>query len=111
MPVRFEGQVGIITGGASGIGRETVLGFARQGGIAIVAIYDDVAAGAVFEEAIAAGGTADAIHIDLRQSDQMVTSLKSVIDEFGRVDFLDNNAFSTPAGFRFGRVEETDFDQ
>lgn len=104
--MRFDGQIGIITGGASGIGRETAIGYARYGGTAIVADYDDIAAEAVVAEIIAAGGKAESRHVDLRQSEELVAGLQSVADKFGRIDFLHNNAYSAPKDFAFARTED-----
>ncbi len=108
--MRFDGKVGIITGGAAGIGRETVLGFARHGGTAVIADYDDAKAQALAGEIVASGGSAKAVHLDLRQPDEMCAAIRRVEEEFGRIDFLHNNAFSAPPGYTFARTEDTNVD-
>ncbi|GER22784.1 cyclopentanol dehydrogenase [Zafaria cholistanensis] len=89
---RFDGRVGIITGGASGIGRATALRFAAEGGTAIIAdLQDDKAAEAV-REIEAAGGTARAFHLDVTSEAGWADVVAFALSEFGRLDVLVNNA-------------------
>ena len=47
---RFDGQVAITTGAASGIGRQIALRFAREGGISVIADLDFAAARATSQK-------------------------------------------------------------
>ncbi|MEV1130783.1 SDR family oxidoreductase [Agromyces sp. NPDC049794] len=89
---RFDGRVGIITGGASGIGRATATRFAAEGGTAIVADVQDEMAAQVVAEIQAAGGTAKAVHLDVTSEQGWNDAVAAVVAEFGRLDVLVNNA-------------------
>jgi len=89
---RFDGRVGIITGGASGIGRATATRFAVEGGTAIVADLQDAKAAETVQEIEAAGGTARAFHLDVTSEAGWADIVAFALSEFGRLDVLVNNA-------------------
>jgi meso-butanediol dehydrogenase/(S,S)-butanediol dehydrogenase/diacetyl reductase len=104
--MRFDGKVATITGGASGIGRATALGFAERGGAVAILDYNDDAAAAVVAEIEAAGGRAQAIHVDVRDRSQVEAAIKEAARVMGRIDLLHNNAFSAAPGFSPKRIGE-----
>ncbi|HZY58469.1 MAG TPA: SDR family NAD(P)-dependent oxidoreductase, partial [Candidatus Binataceae bacterium] len=63
--MRFDGKVGIVTGGASGIGEATAIGFARRGGTVIIADHSERGAKAVAKEIADFGGKAVALKTDV----------------------------------------------
>jgi len=83
----LDGQVAIITGGASGIGRATAVRFAAEG--ATVAVLDRDGDGAA-EVAQEVGGSAHAV--DVRDGEAFARALRAVADAAGRLDVLFNNA-------------------
>jgi NAD(P)-dependent dehydrogenase (short-subunit alcohol dehydrogenase family) len=85
----LDGQVAIITGGASGIGRATAVRFAAEG--AAVAVFDRDREGAqrVADEV---GGQAYAV--DVRDGEALTAAVAAVADDRGRIDVLFNNAGS-----------------
>lgn len=85
----LEGQVAIVTGGASGIGRATAVRFAAEG--AFVAVLDRDGDGAA-EVALEVGGTAHAV--DVRDGDALAAAVRTVTAATGRLDVLFNNAGS-----------------
>jgi NAD(P)-dependent dehydrogenase (short-subunit alcohol dehydrogenase family) len=89
---RFDGRVGIITGGASGIGRATATRFAAEGGAAIIADLQDAKAAETVQEIEAAGGTARAFHLDVTSEAGWADIVAFALSEFGRLDVLVNNA-------------------
>jgi 2-keto-3-deoxy-L-fuconate dehydrogenase len=99
----LTGKTAIITGGGSGIGKETALLFAKQG--AEVCIIDLNATEAV-EAIIAAGGKARSFSCDVSNQQQV----HQVIDEIGKVDILVNNAGIAHIG-KADTTSEEDFDR
>lgn len=89
---RFAGRVGIITGGASGIGRATAVRFAAEGGSAVVADVQDQLANEVVAEIQATGGVARALHLDVTSEEGWASAVAFTLGEFGRLDVLVNNA-------------------
>lgn len=98
----FAGKVAIVTGGGSGIGLATAMELARLG--AQVAICGrtkeklDLAAQEIQKHS---GGTeALAMCCDIREAEQVETFVQAVLERFGRIDILFNNAggqFPAPA--------------
>jgi NAD(P)-dependent dehydrogenase (short-subunit alcohol dehydrogenase family) len=85
----LDGQVTIITGGGSGIGRATAVRFAAEGAIVAVLDRDGDAAAQVAQEV---GGSAHAV--DVRDGEAVAGVVRAVADANGRLDVLFNNAGS-----------------
>ncbi len=92
MSGELQGRVAIITGAGAGIGRATALAMAREG--ARVVVYDLVAEGAetVAHEIIASGGEAMPFAGSVADFEATGTMVQAVIETFGRIDILHNNA-------------------
>jgi len=90
--MNIKGWVAIVTGGASGIGRQTALRLAREG--AKVALVDKNLEGAnkVAAEIKALGGETLALETDITNLDEAHKMAKAVLDKFGQVDILANIA-------------------
>ncbi|MEL6890408.1 MAG: SDR family oxidoreductase [Actinomycetota bacterium] len=86
------GRVALVTGGASGIGREICRGLAAAGRRVAVADLDDTGAVATVELIGAAGGEAVAIHLDVTDSAGMTRAVDEVNDRLGAVEILVNCA-------------------
>lgn len=89
---RLAGQIALITGAASGIGRAIALTYASEG--AIVAIVDKNGDRAKEVRGLIeqAGGTARDFEIDVTDYDNVVMARDKVVSEFGALDILVNNA-------------------
>jgi 3-oxoacyl-[acyl-carrier protein] reductase len=87
---QLDGKVAIITGGARGIGRAYSLGFAREG--ALVAVADLSDGSDVVAEIESAGGQALSVSVDVSDEASTEHMAAAVIERFGRIDVLVNNA-------------------
>ena len=97
MAGRLSGKVALITGAASGIGRESALLFASEGARVLVADLD-VAAGEATIAAIAkAGGEARAIRCDVARGADLEAAVAAAEQHFGALHVLFNNAGIFPA--------------
>lgn len=88
----LEGKIAVITGSASGIGREAVLLFARHGARIIGMDIDDANGEAVAAQVRAAGGTATHFHADITDSAQVRAVVAECERSLDKVDILFNNA-------------------
>lgn len=105
-PALVKGHVAVITGAASGIGLATAKAFAGMG-LCVVLVDlegDQLAAAAVEVTALAAGGEADVVSIgtDVSKLDELEALERAVIQRFGRVHVLMNNAGIQPGSALFG---------
>ncbi len=91
-------RIVLVVGGASGIGRETVLLAAERGAHIVVADLSQEAAQKVADEAKAIGGKecAVATAIDIRKRDAIQSALAATIAAFGGIDLLINTAAIFP---------------
>jgi citronellol/citronellal dehydrogenase len=88
----FEGQAGIVTGGGSGIGRCTAHELAALGArVALVGRRMEKLE-AVAREIAEAGGRAQCYVADIREEERVRETVRAVLSDFGRIDFLVNNA-------------------
>jgi citronellol/citronellal dehydrogenase len=106
-PTMLEGQVALLSGGGSGLGRESALELARCGAKVIVCGRREQP----LEETVAADphGRVQAIVCDIREEEQVDALVQAVLAEHGQIDLLVNNAGGqfmapaesiTPKGFR-----------
>ena len=91
-PGLFNGQVALITGGGSGIGRGIADLMAALGAHVVIASRKLERVEAAAEEIRAAGGKATGIAVDVRESARVKEMVAQVKDTLGRIDLLVNNA-------------------
>ncbi|MEM8732132.1 MAG: 3-hydroxybutyrate dehydrogenase [Pseudomonadota bacterium] len=89
---RFDGQVAIVTGAASGIGKEIAIRFAAEGGIPVIADLNLDAAQATAEELKQSGSDAFAVKMDVTSEDQVNAGVDATIAKYGKIDILVSNA-------------------
>lgn len=90
--MKLQDKVCIVTGAASGIGREIALTYARAGGKVVVADLSKEAAQATVDEIAKTGGTAMAVAMDVTREDQVNAGVAEVVAAYGGVDVLVSNA-------------------
>jgi 3-oxoacyl-[acyl-carrier protein] reductase len=88
----LQGKIVVVTGGSAGIGRATATRFAREG--CRVAVWDvqDAAAGALVAELEGLGAEASFQRVDVSDSAAVEEAMAAVVDRFGGVYVLVNNA-------------------
>ena len=91
MTGRLEGKTALVTGGGRGIGQAIALRFAQEGArVAIVGPRKETLA-----DTVAKGRGIEPITGDATKKDQVERAIKTVMDKFGRIDVLVNNAGGT----------------
>ena len=95
---RFENQVAIVTGAASGIGRATAMRLAAEGAAVVIADLNAQGAAHVTESISGQGGRAVALEVDVTDAPGVKAMVERAIGVFGRVDILVSNAGWDRAG-------------
>jgi 3-hydroxybutyrate dehydrogenase len=90
--MRLEDKVAIITGAASGIGKEIAIVFAREGAKVAIADLSQKAADATAKEIDPSGKHAIGVAMDVASEEQVDLGTALVIKAFGRLDVLVSNA-------------------
>jgi NAD(P)-dependent dehydrogenase (short-subunit alcohol dehydrogenase family) len=88
----FEGQVAVVTGGASGIGRGIALELARRGAGVAIADINTARLDATVADLRGLGGVAIGVRCDVTSDDDVERLRDEAIEQFGHVDVLCNNA-------------------
>ncbi len=89
---RVAGKVAVVTGAALGIGRATALLLSQEGArVAVTDVLDEVGQ-QLAEEISAKGGDARYWHLDTGDEQSVADALAGVVDAYGRLDVLVNNA-------------------
>lgn len=90
--MQLRNKVAIVTGAASGIGKEIALRFAREGAKVAIADLNQAAAQAAADEITKAGGTAMAVAMDVTNEPQVNAAVAEVVRKWDGVDVLVSNA-------------------
>ena len=108
-PDYFENKTILITGAASGIGRETALIFAREGANVVCADLDGDGARRTAEAVVQKGRKALAVQTDVTSHEQVTDMVKRAIDTFGRVHFQFNSAGAALRRAKFLEIDDALF--
>ena len=89
--MRLKDKVAIVTGAASGIGKEIARAYAREGARVVIADLNQTAADAIAAEL---GGPlkALAVAMDVTNEQQVEAGVARTIEQFGKIDVLVSNA-------------------
>ena len=89
---KLDGKVALITGGASGIGREVANLYAREGASVAIFDLDRAKAQAVADEIAVHGGKTIAVAGDVSNEAQVKAAFAEIVPALGDIDILVNNA-------------------
>jgi len=107
----IQDGVAVVTGGGSGIGRQSSLRFAEAGAKVVVADVDEDGGYETVELIEEAGGEAIFVDADVTDSGDVDSMVQTAIDEYGGLDFAHNNAGIADEGTRLAEYEEEEWDR
>ena len=90
--MKFENKVVVVTGGASGIGKATVMAFAREGASVVCADVNAEKGEELKREAVRANLAVDFVRIDMSSADSIHAAANQILERYPRVDILVNGA-------------------
>jgi 15-hydroxyprostaglandin dehydrogenase (NAD) len=90
--MNLQGKAAVVSGGASGIGRATVLALARRGAKVVVADIDERGGRETVRTAMDRGGSAMFTRCDVTKSEDLTSAFASARENYGRFDIAFNNA-------------------
>jgi len=105
----IEGRIALVTGASQGIGRACALALAKAGATVVLAARNEAKLAEVQSEIEAAGCTAAAFAIDVAREESIKAGAKAVLERFGKVEILVNNAGITRDGLVL-RMKREDWD-
>ena len=88
----LDGHVALVTGASRGIGRDVAKAMAHAGARVVATARTDGALRSLVDEIGAAGGEAISIRLDVKDVAAIDTAVDQVVDAFGQLDVLVNNA-------------------
>lgn len=110
MDLGLQGKVALITGGASGLGKETAATMAAEGVRVMIADVNETALEAARSELAGRGADAAAVTLDVRRMDSCRSAVAATIARFGAVDILVNSAGVGGPNTFFAQNTEKDID-
>ncbi len=105
----LKDKVAVVTGASQGIGRDTALALSGAGAKVAVAARNEGKLAVLVKDIVAKGGEAFAMRMDVSNAEQVKAGFKQVVEKFGRLDILVNNAAITRDGLAV-RMKADDWD-
>jgi len=105
----LKDKVALVTGASRGIGRDTAMALAEAGAKVAVAARNEEKLAALVKDIVAAGGQAFAAKMDVADAEQVKAGFKQVLEKFGGLDILVNNAAITRDGLAV-RMKQDDWE-
>jgi len=105
----LKNKVALVTGASQGIGRDTALALAEAGAKVAVSARNEEKLAALVKDIVATGGEALAVKMDVADAEQVKAGFKQVVEKFGRLDILVNNAAITRDGLSM-RMKQDDWE-
>ena len=106
---KLQGRIALVTGASQGIGRACALELARAGATVALAARNEAKLAEVVAEIEAAGGQAAAFALDMASEESIKAGAKAVLERFGKVEILVNNAGITRDGLMMA-MKRADWD-
>jgi 3-oxoacyl-[acyl-carrier protein] reductase len=94
----LEGRIALITGASQGIGRACAVELARAGAKVVLVARNEAKLAEAVTEIEATGGEAAAFALDVASQESIQTGAKAILERFGKVEILVNNAGITRDG-------------
>lgn len=107
----LDGRVALVTGGASGIGRASALGFADAGATVVVADVDAAGGEETIELVRAKGREGKFVVTDVTDAAQVAALVQETVASFGQLDSAHNNAGITGAAAAFVDYPDDEWDR
>jgi NAD(P)-dependent dehydrogenase (short-subunit alcohol dehydrogenase family) len=111
MTTELEGKVALVTGGTSGIGRDTAALFAKAGAKVVVAGRREPEGNETIELIRTAGGDGLFVKTDVSKASEVNVLIQKTVEKFGRLDIAFNNAGIEGVWVPIVRQSEADFDR
>ncbi|MGB8918280.1 MAG: SDR family oxidoreductase [Candidatus Sulfotelmatobacter sp.] len=111
MTMELEGKVALVTGGTSGIGRETALHFTKAGAKVVIAGRRELEGKETVDLIRAAGGDGLFVKTDVSQGSEVAALIQKAVQKFGGLDIAFNNAGIEGAWVPIIRQSEEDWDR
>ena len=105
----LQGRIALVTGASQGIGRACAIELAKTGATVALAARNEAKLAEVAAEITAAGGQAAAFALDVASEESIKNGAKAVLDRYGKVEILVNNAGITRDGLMM-RMKRADWD-
>ena len=103
-------KVAIVTGGGHGEGKDACLALAKAGARVAIVDIDEAAATSVAHQVEHLGAQALALRCDSSDAAEIIQAVHDVVDWFGTVDILVNNAQAATADIAFEDMTDADFE-
>ena len=99
---QLKDKVAVVTGGGSGIGKGIAKAFAQEGCAVVIAARNAARLERAAQELAETGAEITAVPTDVTDEVQVAALFEQVMDRYGRLDILVNNA----AAFGGGRIDQ-----
>ena len=111
MSAELHGKTAIVTGGTSGIGRDTAILFAKSGAKVVVAGRREAEGQETIELIRAADGEALFVKTDVSKAADVEALVRKTVEKFGRLDVAFNNAGTEGAMIPIAEQSEEQWDR
>jgi NAD(P)-dependent dehydrogenase (short-subunit alcohol dehydrogenase family) len=101
----LDGKVALVSGAGPGLGRDIALACGRQGATVAVGARTEANVEAIAAEIEGLGAKATALRLDICDADSCRSAVERVVETFGRLDVLVNNAFHAGDRTRFADAD------